>query len=87
MSEGSTIDNHHRTQSLQNWFQSILGELSPSADSNDFNITLVQGDASFRRYFRAQSGEPLDQHSLLAKKSLRWYQGPPYLHYPAGKHR
>ncbi|MDG2090581.1 MAG: phosphotransferase [Gammaproteobacteria bacterium] len=55
MSEGSTIDNHHRTQSLQNWFQSILGELSPSADSNDFNISLVQGDASFRRYFRAQS--------------------------------
>ena len=55
MSEGSTIDNDHRTQFLKNWFQSILGELLPSADYNNFKINLVQGDASFRRYFRAQS--------------------------------
>lgn len=55
MSEGSTIDNQHRTESLKNWFLALLTELSPSSDSNDFKISLVQGDASFRRYFRAQS--------------------------------
>ncbi len=56
MSESSTIDNHHRrAQSLQLWFHGLLSELSPSADSNDFKFSLVQGDASFRRYFRAKS--------------------------------
>ncbi len=55
MSEGLTIDNHHRTQSIQRWFEGLLPELSPTAKYNEFKFSLVQGDASFRRYFRIQS--------------------------------
>lgn len=61
MSEGSTIDNQLRAESLQIWFQTLLNDLSPAANSDDFTISLVQGDASFRRYFRAQS----NKHSYI----------------------
>ena len=56
MSEGVTIDNNQaRIQLLKRWFKSVLAEVSPSSDFNDFTVNLVQGDASFRRYFRAQN--------------------------------
>jgi N-acetylmuramate 1-kinase len=56
MSESSTIDNKQvRIQLLKSWFQSVLAELSPNADFDEFTVNLVQGDASFRRYFRAQN--------------------------------
>ncbi len=56
MSESSTIDNNQaRIQLLKDWFQSVLAEISPGSDFNDFTVNLVQGDASFRRYFRAQN--------------------------------
>lgn len=58
MSESSTKDNKQsRNKLLKSWFQSVLAEFSPKADFNDFTINLVQGDASFRRYFRAQSSK------------------------------
>lgn len=56
MSESSTKDNNQaRFKLLKRWFQSVLSEISAKAQFDDFTINLVQGDASFRRYFRAQT--------------------------------
>ncbi len=57
MSENSTSDDHGRAQALTQWFHSQLPGVQPGAGGNDFDINLVQGDASFRRYFRAQSAD------------------------------
>jgi aminoglycoside/choline kinase family phosphotransferase len=55
--DSSATDSLQRAQTLQNWFHSLLAELSPEAKAADFNFSLVQGDASFRRYFRVQSSK------------------------------
>tara|TARA_R110000824_G_scaffold336_11_gene2435 strand:+ start:95985 stop:97133 length:1149 start_codon:yes stop_codon:yes gene_type:complete len=56
MTESSVINsNTHRAQALQIWFRSLFPKLSPASRADDFTFSLVQGDASFRRYFRAQN--------------------------------
>ena len=56
MSESSTKDNNQaRIKLLKGWFQSVLAEISPNAQFDDFTVNLIQGDASFRRYFRAHT--------------------------------
>lgn len=52
--DSSLTDSQQRAQALQNWFQSLLAELSPGTDAGEFKFSLVQGDASFRRYFRVK---------------------------------
>jgi len=50
-------DSQQRAQALQNWFLSLLVDLSPETEAGKFKFSLVQGDASFRRYFRAQGDQ------------------------------
>ncbi len=58
MSSSSTYDDYaSRADALQMWFRQILPSL-PSARTNDkYTVTLIKGDASFRRYFRASAGQ------------------------------
>ncbi|MAY02852.1 MAG: aminoglycoside phosphotransferase [Gammaproteobacteria bacterium] len=46
-----------RATALQDWFAEILPGLPSTAPLEHFRIKLIQGDASFRRYFRAQADE------------------------------
>lgn len=48
-------NNTYRAVALQIWFRSLLPKLSPTSRAEDFSFSLVKGDASFRRYFRAQN--------------------------------
>lgn len=56
MTESSvTNSNTQRAQALQIWFRSLFPKLSTTSRADEFTFSLVQGDASFRRYFRAQN--------------------------------
>ncbi len=57
MSSSSTYDDYiSRTDGLQAWFRQILPRLPVQQSLEAFDIKLIRGDASFRRYFRASAG-------------------------------
>ncbi len=59
--EGSNIEgsnkesNSFRAEALQLWFREISPSLPVDTQADNFSIKLIQGDASFRRYFRAEN--------------------------------
>jgi aminoglycoside/choline kinase family phosphotransferase len=57
MSSSSTYDDYSsRTDGLQAWFRQIFSSLPIQHSLEAFDIKLIRGDASFRRYFRASAG-------------------------------
>jgi len=81
----STYDDYgSRTDGLHAWFRHILPRLSAQHSIEAFEIKLIQGDASFRRYFRARAGTesfilvdapPQQEDSRPFIQITRLYQG------------